>query len=282
MTLLQWAFFLLVTTAQTSKIFAFRYVDGSLNARQTAFLIGPANLLGVLLTLPYAYSAGLLNAPWLAPTAVATGLIKGVGIWFLAYMIQAIVGKSMSTVVYTLPIGVGLVAVTNYFLLGESLSMPQWVSVFILTALGVTFFFYGHLRHLNRADKRYFPLMVMLVVLFGILDHVAIDAANWFVYLFWSGIGCLGASLYRLPKNYLRQLPVRPSIFILVMWAITEVTVYITLVTILPVSMVALATAMRLPIIMLISGWKLGEDKLTTQAAFSFSAILAILPLLFG
>ena len=242
-------------------------------------------LLTCLISLPW--TAPLLVAPaiplYQQPLTVLLSAFKAPVIWMLLKLGIELRSESASSGIYVMPIGLALVAITNFMLFKENLSLLQWASVFGLGLLGFAYASAGHLSELSQQKKLIFAGSVTLLPILGSIDHFVISKSNWFCHLFCYSIALAILSPFVLPKDqYLGKLMgEKVTVAAGLVFALVEMVIIASMVRYLPVSLVLVAITMAVPIVMLTASWLWKESTPGKQLAFGLASFVVGLGVFF-
>jgi len=199
-------------------------------------------LLGMAVVSPL---YGHLLAPgWRAmtghPLFLALAVVKGLLLYALFVVSQALMQRSLSSRHYVTPLSIGLLTLGNAFL-GEHLKPHEWFSALGLCALATGFFLKGHLSDLDRRARFSYLFLVVLSAGLGTIDQTVTKGTNWYALLLVSNVALftfsLGLSLNNLAivrAAFLHRSAALAGFF----YAATELVKFYQQVTINPVSVV--------------------------------------------
>jgi hypothetical protein len=254
-----------------------------LDHRTAPLFISGWTLLGAAAVSPY--YGHLLVPGWQAMTAhpsyLLLAVLKGVLLYALFVVSQALMKTSLSSRHYVTPLSIGVLTLANAFL-GEHLKPHEWFSALGLCALATGFFFKGHLADLDRRARFSYLFLVLLSAYLGTIDQVVTKNANWFTLLLVSNLVLFFFSLAVNARNLtvLKPALTHPGAALAgIVYAATELVKFYQQVSINPVSVVVTVQAMTKPVILLLSAliWK--ERTVKEQLAWGLLAFLITLPL---
>lgn len=243
-------------------------------------------LIGLLMATP-TFGHLLVDAlPHLLanPYLIALMVLKGVILYYMNVAAQKLTAVSLSSRHYVTPMAVGLIALSNG-LLGESLSLIQWLGAMGMCLAALAFFFKGHLADLTNDGRRIYLLLVAVVVVLASLDQVLISNTNWYTLLLVSNITLLVLSLLLTSRveGLLKQaLFHRSAIIAGAFYMATELLKFYQQVTINPITVVVAVQAGTKPLVLLLAAWMWKERTLREQLLWGAMAFILLLPLIFG
>lgn len=273
-------FFLTIAHLVTLKI-----CSVSLDHRTAPLFISGWTLLGLLTVSPvygHLWDAGWAglsgNVMWLGLTAIKAGLL------YLMFVVsQQLMQVSLSSRHYVTPLSVGLIAILNSFL-GEHLAWQQWFAALGLCALAGAFFFKGHMADMDRTARLAYAKLVGIAVIISGIDQAVLPNTNWFAMQ----AVCNGILLAISLGVNARQLPVlraaflsRPAALAGFFYAATELVKYYQMITINPVSVIAIVQALTKPVILVLSALIWRERTVKEQLVWGVLALIIALPLFF-
>lgn len=219
-----------------------------------------------------------------APYLVALMVLKGVILYYMNVAAQKLTAVSLSSRHYVTPMAVGLIALSNG-LLGESLTLIQWLGAMGMCLAALAFFFKGHLSDLTADGRRMYLLLVAIVVVLASLDQVLISNTNWYTLLLVSNVTLLVLSLLLTSRveGLLKQALFHKSAIIAgAFYMATELLKFYQQVTINPVTVVVAVQAGTKPLVLLLAAMMWKERTLREQLLWGIMAFVLILPLIFG
>lgn len=209
---------------------------------------------------------------------------KGVSLFYLISLQQAINKTSTSSSVFLSFIALAIGALFNNLFFNENLSNIQLGCIVGFGLLGIAFLKKGDAKTLSLKDKIFFMITTLIMASYTISDHIAIPQIGWYPYLLVSSlalfvVGILHVSgLKNLKFVFTNKIVVCAGIF----YTLSEFLVIYVSINILPVSIVGVFLRLSVPIVMLISAVKYKEQNIKNQFVFGTVAILLALPILLG
>lgn len=257
-----------------------------LDHRTAPIFISIWTLIG--LALCYPTFGHLLHAalPKLAaaPHLVAMMVLKGFILYYMAVAAQKLTAVSLSSRQYVTPLAVGLISLSNG-LLGESLSLIQWLGAMGMCLAALAFFFKGHLSDLSVEGRRNYLLLVAVVVVLASFDQVLISGSNWYTLLLVSNVVLLTLSLLltRKAEGILKQALFHKSALIAgSIYMLTEIVKFYQQVTINPVTVVVAVQAGTKPLVLILAALMWRERTVREQILWGAVAFVLLMPLIFG
>jgi len=118
-------------------------------------------------------------------------IIKGFCIFQLIKNSQILNKESTSASVAWGPIVLALAALFNFIFLGEILSAQQLITIFVLFAIGLLFFFITEYKTLSIKARKAFFTILFVVIINIICDKFALNHISWYIHLFLTYISML-------------------------------------------------------------------------------------------
>ncbi|MDD9901880.1 MAG: hypothetical protein OXT65_12965 [Alphaproteobacteria bacterium] len=279
-------FLLLLFILSIAKAVAFKTCSDRMDARTTPLIISAWSLLAAVVTIPvFGHLWGNAQHIFMqSPSLLFLCLAKGGILYIWCITSQKLVSLSLSSRIYMKPMATGLIAGSNYFL-GERLSRAEWISALALFALSALFFFKGHISDVDRKARVYFVSLVGMSVVLSGMDHVLVSHVNWYALLIVSNVMLLGIGLCIHHKNipllksaYCNKLALAAGCT----YAVAEHVKFYQMVTINPVTTIAVLESLVSPVLMVLSAalWKertVREQLSWGMAVFVFVAVPVVL-----
>jgi len=217
----------------------------------------------------------------LSPYALIA-VYKGVSLFYLISLQQAINKTSTSSSVFLSFIALAIGALFNNIFFHENLTLIRLICIVGFGVLGIAFLKKGDAKNLSAKDKYFFLITTLIMASYTVSDHVAIPQMGWYPYLLVSSLALFVCgiiytrSVKKLKVIFTNKMVVCAGIF----YTVSEFLVIYASINILPVSIVGVFLRLSVPIVMLISAIKYKEQNLKNQLGFGIAAILLALPIL--
>ena len=242
-------------------------------------------LVGLIISFPLlGHLLNFNNQNALLSPYILISIYKGITLFYLIAMQQAINKNSTSSSVFLGFMALALGAVTNNLFFHENLGFVKVACIVCLGVLGFMFLLKGDARRLSRKDLFYFVVVTMFMASYTVADHVAIPQVGWYAHLFASSIAMLIISLvHKASKEDIKVIFTNKSIiFAGIFYTISEFFVIYVSFNVLPVSIVAVFLRLSTPVVMVLSAIKYKEQSVKNQLLFGLIAILLSLPIILG
>lgn len=208
-------------------------------------------------------------------------LLKGCVLWLLFFNGQVLTEQSLSAAKFVLPTALGAIAITNS-VLGEVLTLKEWIAALGLCILGVSFAFRGHVQELGAQGRFLFLKLVCLSIIAATLDYIILSHINWYFLLFVTNFLMLFVALLRRPaltvwKDALFR---KESIFAGSVFTVGELLKFYLMVSVLPMTVVISAQVAVIPMILILSALIWGERSWKEQLVWGILSV-GLLLLLF-
>lgn len=241
------------------------------------YVLAPILLLPIFMEEAQAVQAILVDNPYL----ILLGLLKGAGFWGLIYCGQIIRRTSNSSAGFFGFLCIGVIAAGNA-IFGEELTLPQWFSVSALFAIGLYFYFKGHLSTQTPFVKLLFLIQVCIGSMFGLVDHFFLTHCHWYGLVFLSGVGMLTtACLFGRRSSF--QVFMAPfkwnTAGLGVFQTATEMVILSLFVTYIPVTLGWVAMTLAAVAVMVVAAVYWGEGRWQQQLAVGGTSYAAVLPI---
>ena len=242
-------------------------------------------LVGLAITFPFLghllefKGQNVLFSPY-----ILISIYKGVTLFYLISMQQAINKNSTSSSVFLGFIALALGALVNNLFFHENLGVVKVFCIVCFGVLGFLFLQKGDAKRLSRKDLYYFIIVAVIMASYTVADHLAIPRVGWYAHLLVSSIAMfLTSMVYKASKESLKVIFTNKMIIIAgVFYTLSEFFVIYASYNILPVSIVAVFLRLSTPIIMVISAVKYKEQDVKNQLGFGLAAIILALPIILG
>lgn len=242
-------------------------------------------LVGLAITFPFlGHLLEFNNQNVLFSPYILISLYKGVTLFYLISMQQAINKNSTSSSVFLGFIALALGALVNNLFFHENLGIVKVFCIVCFGVLGFLFLQKGDAKRLSRKDLYYFIIVAVIMASYTVADHLAIPRVGWYAHLLVSSIAMfLTSMVYKASKESLKVIFTNKMIIIAgVFYTLSEFFVIYASYNILPVSIVAVFLRLSTPIIMVISAVKYQEQDVKNQLGFGLAAIILALPIILG
>ena len=215
---------------------------------------------------------------------ILISIYKGVTLFYLISMQQAINKNSTSSSVFLGFIALALGALVNNLFFHENLGLVKVVCIVCFGVLGFLFLQKGDAKRLSRKDLYYFIIVAVIMASYTVADHLAIPRVGWYAHLLVSSVAMfLTSIIYKSSKDSLKVIFTNKTIIIAgIFYTLSEFFVIYASFNILPVSIVAVFLRLSTPIIMVISAVKYKEQDIKNQLGFGLAAIILALPIILG
>ena len=241
-------------------------------------------LVGLVVTFPFLghllefKGQNVLFSPY-----IWISIYKGVTLFYLISMQQAINKNSTSSSVFLGFIALALGALVNNLFFHENLGLVKVVCIVCFGVLGFLFLQKGDAKRLSHKDIMFFLIATLIMASFSVSDHVAIPRIGWYAHLLVSSVAMfLICLLYPVSRKAFHLVfNDRRVIYAGTFYTITEFLVIYVSINILPVSVVAVFLRLSVPFVMIISAIKYKEQNIKNQLGFGIVAILLTLPIIF-
>ena len=242
-------------------------------------------LVGLAVTFPFLghllefKGQNVLFSPY-----ILISIYKGVTLFYLISMQQAINKNSTSSSVFLGFIALALGALVNNLFFHENLGLVKVVCIVCFGVLGFLFLQKGDAKRLSRKDLYYFIIVAVIMASYTVADHLAIPRVGWYAHLLVSSVAMfLTSIIYKSSKDSLKVIFTNKTIIIAgIFYTLSEFFVIYASFNILPVSIVAVFLRLSTPIIMVISAVKYKEQDIKNQLGFGLAAIILALPIILG
>lgn len=242
-------------------------------------------LVGLVVTFPFLghllefKGQNVLFSPY-----ILISIYKGVTLFYLISMQQAINKNSTSSSVFLGFIALALGALVNNLFFHENLGLVKVVCIVCFGVLGFLFLQKGDAKRLSRKDLYYFIIVAVIMASYTVADHLAIPKVGWYAHLLVSSVAMfLTSIIYKSSKDSLKVIFTNKTIIIAgIFYTLSEFFVIYASFNILPVSIVAVFLRLSTPIIMVISAIKYKEQDIKNQLGFGLAAIILALPIILG
>ena len=242
-------------------------------------------LVGLAVTFPFLghllefKGQNVLFSPY-----ILSSIYKGVTLFYLISMQQAINKNSTSSSVFLGFIALALGALVNNLFFHENLGLVKVVCIVCFGVLGFLFLQKGDAKRLSRKDLYYFIIVAVIMASYTVADHLAIPRVGWYAHLLVSSVAMfLTSIIYKSSKASLKVIFTNKTIIIAgIFYTLSEFFVIYASFNILPVSIVAVFLRLSTPIIMVISAVKYKEQDIKNQLGFGLAAIILALPIILG
>ena len=242
-------------------------------------------LVGLVVTFPFLghllefKGQNVLFSPY-----ILISIYKGVTLFYLISMQQAINKNSTSSSVFLGFIALALGALVNNLFFHENLGLVKVVCIVCFGVLGFLFLQKGDAKRLSRKDLYYFIIVAVIMASYTVADHLAIPRVGWYAHLLVSSVAMfLTSIIYKSSKDSLKVIFTNKTIIIAgIFYTLSEFFVIYASFNILPVSIVAVFLRLSTPIIMVISAVKYKEQDIKNQLGFGLAAIILALPIILG
>ena len=242
-------------------------------------------LVGLVVTFPFLghllefKGQNVLFSPY-----ILISIYKGVTLFYLISMQQAINKNSTSSSVFLGFIALALGALVNNLFFRENLGLVKVVCIVCFGVLGFLFLQKGDAKRLSRKDLYYFIIVAVIMASYTVADHLAIPRVGWYAHLLVSSVAMfLTSIIYKSSKDSLKVIFTNKTIIIAgIFYTLSEFFVIYASFNILPVSIVAVFLRLSTPIIMVISAVKYKEQDIKNQLGFGLAAIILALPIILG
>ena len=242
-------------------------------------------LVGLVVTFPFLghllefNGQNVLFSPY-----ILISIYKGVTLFYLISMQQAINKNSTSSSVFLGFIALALGALVNNLFFHENLGLVKVVCIVCFGVLGFLFLQKGDAKRLSRKDLYYFIIVAVIMASYTVADHLAIPRVGWYAHLLVSSVAMfLTSIIYKSSKDSLKVIFTNKTIIIAgIFYTLSEFFVIYASFNILPVSIVAVFLRLSTPIIMVISAVKYKEQDIKNQLGFGLAAIILALPIILG
>ena len=242
-------------------------------------------LVGLVVTIPFLghllefKGQNVLFSPY-----ILISIYKGVTLFYLISMQQAINKNSTSSSVFLGFIALALGALVNNLFFHENLGLVKVVCIVCFGVLGFLFLQKGDAKRLSRKDLYYFIIVAVIMASYTVADHLAIPKVGWYAHLLVSSVAMfLTSIIYKSSKDSLKVIFTNKTIIIAgIFYTLSEFFVIYASFNILPVSIVAVFLRLSTPIIMVISAVKYKEQDIKNQLGFGLAAIILALPIILG
>lgn len=240
-------------------------------------------LVGLVVTFPFLghllefNGQNVLFSPY-----ILISIYKGVTLFYLISMQQAINKNSTSSSVFLGFIALALGALVNNLFFHENLGLVKVVCIVCFGVLGFLFLQKGDAKRLSRKDLYYFIIVAVIMASYTVADHLAIPRVGWYAHLLVSSVAMfLTSIIYKSSKDSLKVIFTNKTIIIAgIFYTLSEFFVIYASFNILPVSIVAVFLRLSTPIIMVISAVKYKEQDIKNQLGFGLAAIILALPII--
>ncbi|MBQ8785094.1 MAG: hypothetical protein IJZ59_03510 [Alphaproteobacteria bacterium] len=242
-------------------------------------------LVGLAITFPFlGHLLEFNNQNVLFSPYILISLYKGVTLFYLISMQQAINKNSTSSSVFLGFIALALGALVNNLFFHENLGIVKVFCIVCFGVLGFLFLQKGDAKRLSRKDLYYFIIVAVIMASYTVADHLAIPRVGWYAHLLVSSIAMfLTSMVYKASKESLKVIFTNKMIIIAgIFYTLSEFFVIYASYNILPVSIVAVFLRLSTPIIMVISAVKYKEQDVKNQLGFGIAAIILALPIILG
>ena len=242
-------------------------------------------LVGLVVTFPFLghllefKGQNVLFSPY-----IFISIYKGVTLFYLISMQQAINKNSTSSSVFLGFIALALGALVNNLFFHENLGLVKVICIVCFGVLGFLFLQKGDAKRLSRKDLYYFIIVAIIMASYTVADHLAIPRVGWYAHLLVSSVAMfLTSIIYKSSKESLKVIFTNKMIIIAgIFYTLSEFFVIYASFNILPVSIVAVFLRLSTPIIMVISAVKYKEQDIKNQLGFGLAAIILALPIILG
>ena len=242
-------------------------------------------LVGLAVTFPFLghllefNGQNVLFSPY-----ILISIYKGVTLFYLISMQQAINKNSTSSSVFLGFIALALGALVNNLFFHENLGLVKVLCIVCFGVLGFLFLQKGDAKRLSRKDLYYFIIVAIIMASYTVADHLAIPRVGWYAHLLVSSVAMfLTSIIYKSSKDSLKVIFTNKTIIIAgIFYTLSEFFVIYASFNILPVSIVAVFLRLSTPIIMVISAVKYKEQDIKNQLGFGLAAIILALPIILG
>ena len=252
-------------------------------ARQSVTFTAFWLILGLILTYPflghllYFEGRNSLLSPY-----ILISVYKGISLFYLVSLQQAINKTSMSSSVFLSFIALALGGLANNLFFDENLGLIKVLCICGFGVLGILFFYKGDAKRLSRKNIVFFFVVTAIMASYTVSDHVAIPKVGWYAHLLVSsvamGITCLFYADSR--EAFKITLKSKNIVYAGIFYTVSEFWVIYSSINILPVSVVAVFLRLSVPVVMVISAIKYKEQNIKNQLSFGVAAILLALPII--
>ena len=272
MELFQYFIFILVIFAAISKALVMKPCANIYDAGHITLFFSFWLFITNSLLIPYHYET-LVNDLINNTTNLSFAFLKG--LFFYGYMVYGnkLTKSSGSSRSFIPVIGVGIIAIFNFFLFGEILTQYQLISAILITLWGVFYYFKGHLNETN--SQHIFLIFLFFAVILSVFDHLGNSNLHWFTYLYFSILIMLIISFFYTKKSiesYKFIFTEKRLILAAAIYIAYEIFITSIRVNILPVTVINIAGLMSTPLIMLIMQGLYKESTIKKQLFFGLGA----------
>ncbi|MBP3545545.1 MAG: hypothetical protein J6K16_00240 [Alphaproteobacteria bacterium] len=242
-------------------------------------------LVGLIITFPFlGHLLDFNNKNVLFSPYILISIYKGVTLFYLISMQQAINKNSTSSSVFLGFIALALGALVNNLFFHENLGLVKVICIVCFGILGFLFLQKGDAKRLSHKDLYYFIIVAIIMASYTVADHLAIPRIGWYAHLLVSSIAMfLTSIIYKASKETLKVIFTNKIIIVAgIFYTLSEFFVIYASFNILPVSIVAVFLRLSTPIIMVISAIKYKEQDVKNQLGFGIAAIILALPIILG
>ena len=242
-------------------------------------------LVGLIITFPFlGHLLDFNNKNVLFSPYILISIYKGVTLFYLISMQQAINNNSTSSSVFLGFIALALGALVNNLFFHENLGLVKVICIVCFGILGFLFLQKGDAKRLSHKDLYYFIIVAIIMASYTVADHLAIPRIGWYAHLLVSSIAMfLTSIIYKASKETLKVIFTNKIIIVAgIFYTLSEFFVIYASFNILPVSIVAVFLRLSTPIIMVISAIKYKEQDVKNQLGFGIAAIILALPIILG
>jgi hypothetical protein len=218
-----------------------------------------------------------------APTLLLGFIIlKGFFVWGILFLKQTLNQKTTSTSAYGSMMGLVVLGLVN-FIQGEQLSFLHWISLILLSFLGVLYAFKGHLAQFSMKYKLFFVLVAFAGFIPAMTDQAVKSEVSWFTSLFLSNVSLLAmgllvggkASFEALARNARTPKFIQASFT----WIVFEVVVLFVMFEKLPVSLSEASRYLYVPIWLFLASIIYKEGTVKQQLGWGVATFCASVPM---
>ena len=165
-------------------------------------------LVGLAITFPFlGHLLEFNNQNVLFSPYILISLYKGVTLFYLISMQQAINKNSTSSSVFLGFIALALGALVNNLFFHENLGIVKVFCIVCFGVLGFLFLQKGDAKRLSRKDLYYFIIVAVIMASYTVADHLAIPRVGWYAHLLVSSIAMfLTSMVYKASKESLKVI----------------------------------------------------------------------------
>ena len=261
----------------------YRPIAEDFPARQSVTFTAFWLVLGLILTMPFLGDNLNFNGKnSLFSPYILVSLYKGISLFYLVSLQQIINKRSMSSSVFLSFIALALGGLANNLFFGENLGFVKVFCICGFGVLGLLFFYKGDAKRLSRKKMFFFFVVTLIMASYTVADHVAIPKVGWYAHLLVSSlvmaITCLA---YKDSRSAFKiSVKSRKAVVAGLFYTVSEFLVIYSSINILPVSIVGVFLRLSVPVVMVVSAVKYGEQNIKNQLVFGVLALVLALPII--